>query len=110
MKKSLSRLECSKEVRRGLNRHGVDLSYCQYICTSYEIRLTGFLCKTDGSEFNASQIEALMNDFIRKLPGRLVNGDMDNWKFSLEHIMYLGEKKTLSPSVPSEENDYEDVG
>ena len=105
----MTRLECSKEVRRGLNRHGVDLSYCQYSCSGYEIRLSGFLCKIDGSEFNVSQIESLINDFLRKLPGMMINGDMDNWKFNLEHIQHLGEKKPLMGNVINDDEDYEDI-
>ena len=93
MAKKLSRLESSKEVRRALNRHSVDLSYCQYSASGYEVRLTGWLCKIDGSEFHGLQIEALIQDLQRKLPGYFVNGDLDNWKFNSEHIQYLAERK-----------------
>lgn len=105
MAKKLSRLESSKEVRRCLNRHSVDLSYCQYSASGYEVRLTGWLCKIDGSEFHGLQIEALIQDLNRKLPGFFINGDLDNWKFNPEHIQYLAERKSTIYSDESKKGD-----
>lgn len=90
--RKMSRMEANKEVRRTLNRHHVDLAYTQYSVAGMEIRLTGWLCKHDTSEFNISQIEYLIHDFQRYLPGYSVAGDFDNWNFGTEHVTYLGDK------------------
>ncbi len=90
--KKMTRMESSKEVRRVLNRNGVDLSYCQYSVAGYEIRLSGWLCKTDGSDFVPGQVEALIHDFKKALHGFSVAGDLENWHFTSEYISYLGDK------------------
>jgi len=86
-------MEANKEVRRILNRHGVDLSYTQYSVAGMDIRLTGWMCKTDNSDFNGSQIEGMIQEFQRVLAGYSISGDFDNWNFSSDHISYLGDKK-----------------
>ncbi len=91
--KKMTRMESSKEVRRVLNRNGVDLSYCQYSVAGYEIRLTGWLCKTDGSDFNAGMVEGLIHDFRKSLHGFYISGDLDNWSFNSDHITYLGDRE-----------------
>lgn len=91
--KKLSRMESNKEVRRLLNRHGVDLAYCQYSCVGMEVHLTGWLCKHDGSEFSGTQVQTLIIDFQRLLHGYAVSGDFDNWNFTTERITYVGEKQ-----------------
>jgi hypothetical protein len=113
--RKMSRLEANKDVRRILNRHGVDLSYTQYSVAGHDIRLTGWLCKTDGSDYNASQIEGMIQEFQRVLNGFSVSGDFDNWNFSTDHISQLGkedkggffEEQTV---YIIDESDYEDVG
>jgi hypothetical protein len=87
-------MEANKEVRRILNRHLVDLSLSQYSVSGHEIRLTGWLVKNDTSDFNAKGIENLIEEFQRRLPNYFVAGDMDNWKFTITHITYLGDTKT----------------
>jgi hypothetical protein len=88
--RKLTRLEANKEVRRTLNRHGVDLSYTQYSVAGLDIRLTGWLCKTDNSDFNSSQIEGMIHEFQRILAGYSISGDFDNWNFSSDHISHIG--------------------
>jgi hypothetical protein len=100
--RKFSRMEANKEVRRNLNRHGVDLSYAQYSVTGMEIRLTGWLCKHDSSDFNAAQIESMIMDFQRLLPGYSVCGQFDNWIFGTDHISQVGK------SGEGQENSEED--
>lgn len=90
--KKMTRMESSKEVRRVLNRHGVDLSYCQYSVAGYEIRLTGWLCKTDASDFVAGQVEGMIQDFKKSLHGFYISGDLDNWTFTSEYISFIGDR------------------
>lgn len=91
--KKMTRMESSKEVRRVLNRNGVDLSYCQYSVAGYEIRLTGWLCKTDGADFNAGQVEGMIQDFKKHLQGFYIAGDLENWTFTSEYISFIGDKE-----------------
>ena len=90
--RKLSRLEANKEARRVLNRNSVDLSYVQYSVVGTDIRLTGWLCKVDNSEFSTHQIEILIQEFQRRLPGHSISGEMDNWKFTSDYITFLGER------------------
>lgn len=91
--KKLTRMECNKEARRVLNRHGVDLAYCQFTCYGNEVRLTGWLCKTDATDYTGPLIEAIVHDFHRSLPGFMIYGEFDNWNFTSERIQFLGERK-----------------
>jgi len=91
--RKLSRLEANKEVRRVLNRHGVDLSYCQYSVGGMDIRLTGWLCKTDNTDYSGTQIEGMIQEFLRILPGFSISGNFDNWNFTSDHISFLGDSK-----------------
>lgn len=85
-----SRLENSKEVRRVMNRFGVDLTQCQYSVTGREIRITGRLLKTDGSDFGGPEVECLIQEFQSVLRGFFVRGEMENWIFSSDHIQSVG--------------------
>ncbi len=110
MKKKLSRMECAKEVRRILNRNGVDLCYCQYSVGGSEVRLTGWVCRTDGSEFHTTHIDAIIIDFQNTLPGHNLTGDCDNWSFTTDHITRVGEKKEKTEDnmgFNSEDDDYD---
>src|SRR5690554_397505 len=101
--KKQSRLESNKEARKVLNRHGVDLTYCQYSCSGREIRLTGTLLRYDGGDFKASQIETMIYDFQRLLPGFVIVGELDNWSFSSEHINYHGNSEEAEEEMQDEE-------
>jgi hypothetical protein len=90
--RKMSRLEANKEVRRVLNRHGTDLSFAQYSVAGYDIRLTGWLCRIDTSDFNVTQIESIIHDFHRYLPGYTITGDFENWSFTTDHITFLGDR------------------
>lgn len=94
--KKLSRLECNKETRRLLVRNGVDLGYCQFSSFGFDIILTGWLCHTDESDYTPGQIENMIHDFHRALPGYTVTGDFDNWNFNSERISYIGDKDGLN--------------
>jgi hypothetical protein len=105
--RKMTRMECNKEARRTLNRHGVDLSYCQFACYGNEIRLTGWLCKTDSSDFTGPLIEAIIHDFKKSLPGFMIFGEFDNWSFTSERIQYLGERKEVAGGEVLEQEVYE---
>jgi hypothetical protein len=93
--RKLSRLEASKEARRVLNKCGVDLTQCQYSVAGMDVRLTGSLKKYDSSEFSIHQVESLILEFQRLLPGFSVSGELDNWNFSTNHITRLSEKAEM---------------
>lgn len=93
MEHKKSRLENSKDVRRILNRFGVDLTQCQYSVCGKDIRLTGTLLKVGGLEFGASEIESMIQEFQTALRGFTVNGEMDNWSFSTGHLQNLAKSE-----------------
>lgn len=97
-------MESNKEARRVLNRHGVDLSYCQFSCAGSEIRMTGWLCKYDGSDFSGQMVEAMISDLQKQLPGISVFGDLDNWQFTTDHISFLGGNEEASEGNGGEDN------
>lgn len=99
----MSRLESSKEVRRVLNRFGVDLTQCQYGVYGREICLTGMLLKTDGSDFGGQEIEYMIHEFQAILRGFTVRGEMDNWSFSSDHINSVGGEEEQPHEEESEE-------
>jgi hypothetical protein len=106
MAKKLSRMESNKEARRVLARHQADLAYCQYSCCGMEVRLTGWLCKIDGSDFTGPQVEAIIYDFSRHLTGFTVFGDFENWSFNSERISFIGEKEKAHGSYEEEETTF----
>jgi hypothetical protein len=101
--RKLTRMEANKEARRVLNRHSVDLSYCQFSCSGTELRLTGWLSKVDSSDFSAPMIEGMIHEFYRRLPGYTVVGDFDNWNFNSERITFLGDGQQKRGQGDSEE-------
>lgn len=90
--RKLSRMEANKEVRRVLSRHATDFAYAYFSVTGLEIRLTGWLVKNDNTDFNAPQIESMLQEFKRYLPAYTVAGDFDNWKFTSNHISFIGDR------------------
>ncbi len=103
--KKMSRMESSKEVRRVLNRNGVDLSFCQYSCSGKEIRLTGALYHYDGSDFSAQQIDGMIQEFMSILPGFMIVGELDNWSFSSDHISYQGSNELEEEEEEEEQSE-----
>jgi hypothetical protein len=97
-------MESSKEVRRVLNRNGVDLSYCQYSVAGHEISLTGWLCKTDGSDFIAGQVEGMTiskdHSTVFISPGISITGALHRNTF---HSLVTG---TENSTVVPEKNRY----
>lgn len=112
-KEKNSRLENSKECRRILNRYGVDLTQCSYTVTGREVCLTGFLYKTDGSDFVVQEIESMVNEFQTILRGFMVRGDMENWNFSSDHLNQVGgdeEQEIHAEDSEAERYVIDDVG
>lgn len=82
MKSKLSRFEANKEVRHVLARHSVDTTLLSFQTYGREINLSGILWHNDNSDFNAHQLEALIQDFQLTLPDYTIRGDMENWSFT----------------------------
>ncbi len=93
-----TRMELSKEARRVMSRHSIDLSSCQYNVNASEIRLTGKLLKTNGTDYSGLEIEGLVKDLMMKLDGAMVVGECENWRFSSQHITFLGKRDTTKMS------------
>lgn len=107
MSKKMTRMESNREARRVLNRHHVDLAYCQYSCSGRDILLTGWLCKTDGTDFTGPQLVTMIEDFQRHLVGYTINGELDNWNFNSERITYVGDRDQRQNGEEKEQEVYE---
>lgn len=101
--RKLTRMESNKISRQILNRHGVDLAYCTMSCCGHEVRLTGWLCRTDGSDFSMQQVEALIIDFRRHLPTYWVIGELENWNFTSDHIRRIDDDSRTAKQREDEE-------
>ncbi len=82
MKAKLSRFEANKEVRHVLARHSVDTTLLSFQTYGKEINLSGILWHNDNSDFNAHQLEAMIQDFQLTLPDYTIRGEMENWSFT----------------------------
>jgi hypothetical protein len=107
MSQKMTRMESNKAARTVLNRHQVDLAYCQYSCCGMEVKLTGWLCKHDGTDFNGPQISAIIFDFQRYLTGFTISGDFDNWNFTSDRISFVGERDRKENGEEMEQMVYE---
>ena len=77
-----SRFEMNKLVRRVLSRNQVDMSQVSYTCIGGRILISGFLIRTSGGEYTASNIESMLQEF-RKIKGVTdVASELGNWDFN----------------------------
>ena len=82
MKPKLSRSEVNKEVRHVLARHSVDTSLLIFQTHGYEVTVSGILWHNNNSDFNAHQLDALIQDFQLTLPAYTLRGETENWSFT----------------------------
>lgn len=71
-----TKAELSKEVRRILNKHRVDLTVLDYSYGGSSVRLTGGLWRVDGSDFSVEAISYLISDLY---PFGVLYTDLVNW-------------------------------
>lgn len=89
-KQKASKAEMSKEVRRVLNKHRVDLSILEYSYGGSSIRLSGGLWRVDGSDFTAEAISYMISDLHRF--GSLYT-DLVNWDLNGGSIRVISEQE-----------------
>jgi hypothetical protein len=82
MKPKSSRFEVNKEVRHIFARHSVDTTLVTFQTHGFEVSVGGILWHNDDSDFNAHQLEALIQDFQLTLPTYTLRGETENWSFS----------------------------
>jgi|GEM_PF-1268953 len=82
MKPKLSRFEVNKEVRHVLARHSVDTTLLSFQTYGHEVNVSGILWHNDNSDFNAHQLDALIQDFQLTLPDYTIRGETENWSFT----------------------------
>lgn len=85
----ISRLAANKIVKNILNRHYIESVSLSFSCSGSEVRLQGWLRKSNGDEFRLNQVEHLISDLIRKLPGYNIKGDLENWHFGNDFLTPL---------------------
>ena len=98
----MTRADVNKEVRHVLARHRVDVSLITYQCHGHEVEIQGIMWHTNDTDFSNHEIDALMKDFILKLPGYEVKGNTENWLFSSTGI-----KSTSGDASESQEDNQE---
>ena len=86
--KSGSKATMSKEVRRVLNKHRVDLSVLDYSYGGSSVRLSGGLWKSDGSDFSVEALGYLITDLYPygTLYTDLVNWDLNGGNIRIIHV------------------------
>jgi len=71
-----TKAELSKEVRRILNKHRIDLTMLDYSYGGSSVRLSGGIWKNDGTEFSVEALTYLINDLY---PFGTLYTDLINW-------------------------------
>ena len=82
MKPKSSRFEVNKEVRHIFARHSVDTTLVNFQTHGFEVTVGGILWHNDNSDFNAHQLDALIQDFQLTLPTYTLRGETENWTFT----------------------------
>lgn len=85
-----SKAEMSREVRRVLNKHRVDLTVLDYSYGGNSVRLTGGLWRVDGSDFSVEALSYLISDLY---PFGLLYTDLVNWDLNGGNIRIINDKK-----------------
>lgn len=85
-----SKAEMSKEVRRILNKHRVDLTVLDYSYGGSSVRLTGGLWRVDGSDFSVEAISYLISDLY---PFGMLYTDLVNWDLNGGNIRIIQESE-----------------
>ena len=85
-----SKAEMSREVRRVLNKHRVDLTVLDYSYGGNSVRLTGGLWRVDGSDFSVEALSYLISDLY---PFGLLYTDLVNWDLNGGNIRIIHDKK-----------------
>ena len=99
--KKATKAEMSKEVRRVLNKHRVDLSVLAYSYGGSSIRLSGGLWRVDGSDFTPEAVSYLVSDLGRfgSIYTDLVNWDLNGGSIRIitEQEMEEQQKEATTP-------------
>jgi len=75
-KGKLSRAEQTREVRRILSKHDVDLGELQLSCSGTRISLMGTLLKRSGESFNHEVLNTMLGELQRV---DMVSSELTNW-------------------------------
>lgn len=71
-----SKAEMSRDVRRILTKHRIDMSVLEYSYAGSSVRLSGGLWRIDGSEFTVEALTYLISDLSKF---GMLNTDLANW-------------------------------
>ncbi len=93
----LSRAEQTREVRRILSKHDVDLGELQVSCSGTRITLQGTLLKRSGDNFNFEVLNTLLGELQRV---GMVSSELTNWDLN-SGVRKLEKNKVSSGSNSS---------
>jgi hypothetical protein len=74
-----SRAENSRQLRRVLSRHMVDMGSISFSAGLSSISITGLLIKNDGSEFTMTSVKNLVDDLSAF---GTITSDLANWELT----------------------------
>ena len=98
-----SDLQLSREARKVLVRHWVDLGRIHIRCTNGSLHLRGSLLKMPGSgdNFNDSAVVTMFNEFKRIRGIKRVYGTLDNWQEMSPGVWKCTDRDSGSSTGPS---------
>lgn len=85
-KEKLSKAHYSKNLRRALAQHQVDITQIMYSANSTQVFLSGLLLKNNGEEFNTGAIQELHKELCTF---GTISSDLANWVLSNDSIVKI---------------------
>jgi len=92
-KKSLSKMEVTKTVKKILKIHNADQTQLSLSCSPRGVRITGYLIKENGKDFYAKGIENIIRDITSIRGISMLTWELDNWQISGSNIQSIGDKQ-----------------
>jgi len=93
MKKTLSRIEVNKTVKKILKVHNADQSQLTLSCSTRGVRISGHLIKENGKDFYAKGIENIIRDIAGVRGISMLTWDLENWHITGSNIQAVGDKQ-----------------
>lgn len=95
-KEKMTKAQYSKNLRRVLLRHQIDLSQIQFSASAHSVNLSGLLMKNTGTEVSVPSVIELQKELSRM--GQ-ISTDLSNWIITNDSISKIErqEKKAAPP-------------
>jgi hypothetical protein len=90
MAKKASKGQLNKEVRRVLNRYGVDLTYLNFSAGANSLYFGGHLVKIGGADFKISVVNIMTQELLEI--GR-IRCELENWYIGSDGVHFTGKEE-----------------